>query len=479
MQTRSDQAQAYRFTTRRIVSALLTGEPETAERPMRRFGMSMFGSIMVAAIVFAAVGIVGFLFPSGAKLTNKAIVLERETGATYIFEGGLLYPVRNFTSARLALESDKPQISRVSAKSLRGIPRGPLVGIPDLPDSLPDPNALIRGAWSVCSRPRDGGSSVLHTDVVVGGPRPDGTPLGDQAVLVQYSVPTAAVEYHMLWRGRRLRADEAAITALGMTTLPRTEVTTGLLNSIPPGPPLAPPSSYQKGGSGADIDGSPGILGDVYEEAASGRDFVLTDNGLKQIGRVMKNLLLAAGAQRHDVSLAAVTANPPRDGRPFQDPGFPDEIPKVAALTNPQMICAVTAPSGAPDDSGIETYLYERMPDVSLLRQVPGSGSVGSGTVKTAEFVQMTAGEAALVKALPAPGDVTQSLTTYLVAQGYKFPLSNEGVKAFLGYGAVAPTAVPVFMLALLPTANVLDPKAAGSGIEFTDSAGGLPGTTG
>ena len=55
--------QAYRFVTRRIVSALLSGEPETTERPMRRFGLAVFGSAMVAAIVFAGVGVVGFLFP--------------------------------------------------------------------------------------------------------------------------------------------------------------------------------------------------------------------------------------------------------------------------------------------------------------------------------------------------------------------------------------------------------------------------------
>ena len=44
MQSRRDQLQAYRFVTRRIVSAMLSGEPETTERPMRRFGLAVFGT---------------------------------------------------------------------------------------------------------------------------------------------------------------------------------------------------------------------------------------------------------------------------------------------------------------------------------------------------------------------------------------------------------------------------------------------------
>ena len=474
MQTRSDQAQAYRFTTRRIVSALLTGEPETAERPMRRFGMGIFGSAMVAAIVFAAVGIVGFLFPSGARLTEKDIVVERETGATYIFQEGLLYPVRNFISARLAIGEENPKISRVSVKSLRGIPRGPLIGIPDLPDSLPEAKTLITGVWSICSRPPEPGSLNRETDVVVGGPRPNGVPLGDRALVVRRSI-TDEVQYYVVHRGRSLRITDEAMIALDMTEKPKIEVTTGLLNALPPGPYLQRPDTPGRGEPGAIIDGSPGVIGDVYNEAGSGPSYALTNTGLKRIGATMKKILLGAGANEHDVSLAAVTAAKSKDDRPFQEPGFPDGIPAVADGATPEMVCAVTAPAPNRADSGIEVYVYRSMGDVSRLKRVPGSGTVGAGEVKTAEHVQMIGGEAALVRASAAPNDDTPAATTYLVAQGYKYPLVSAEVKVALGYGNVQPVPVPTFMLAQLPTGNVLDPSVA-RGAEISGDPAGANG---
>src|SRR5258705_2271081 len=108
MQTRRDQLQAHRFVARRIVSAMLSGEPETTDRPMRRFGLAVFGSAMLAAIIFAGVGVVGFIFPSGAKLADPSIVIERETGARYVFVNGLLHPVLNYASARLLLGAEAP-----------------------------------------------------------------------------------------------------------------------------------------------------------------------------------------------------------------------------------------------------------------------------------------------------------------------------------------------------------------------------------
>jgi hypothetical protein len=136
----------------------------------------------------------------------------------------------------------------------------------------------------------------------------------------------------------------------------------------------------------------------------------------------------------------------------------------------------VTAPAPSPVDSGIEMYAYRSMGDVSKLKQVSGSGTVGAGDVKTAEYVQMIGGEAALVRASAAPNDTTPIVTTYLVAQGYKYPLINEAVKVALGYGNVQPVSVPTFMLAQLPTGNVLDPDVAGGNKVGGNPTGGTGG---
>jgi len=55
VQTRREQVRAYRFVNRRMVSALLTGDPENQDLPMRRLGMAIFGSAMLAVIIFAVV----------------------------------------------------------------------------------------------------------------------------------------------------------------------------------------------------------------------------------------------------------------------------------------------------------------------------------------------------------------------------------------------------------------------------------------
>src|SRR4051812_28880045 len=102
MRTRRDQVQAYRFVTRRIVSALLSGEPETSELPMRRLGMAVFGSTMVALIVLGIVGAYGLFTSNRAPLETGTLVIERETGAKFVYrEDGKLYPTLNYASARL------------------------------------------------------------------------------------------------------------------------------------------------------------------------------------------------------------------------------------------------------------------------------------------------------------------------------------------------------------------------------------------
>jgi hypothetical protein len=185
----------------------------------------------------------------------------------------------------------------------------------------------------------------------------------------------------------------------------------------------------------------------------------------------MKNILLGAGANQHDASLASITTARSKDGRPYEPLGFPGALPDVLD-TEPEMVCSVTVPNAPVDESGIEMYAYRTMGPISQLKRAPGSGTPGQADVQTAEYVQMIGGVAALVKASTAPGDNTQVATTYLVAQGFKYPLVAEEVKVALGYGNVAPVPVPTFMLALMPTGSLLDPQTAG-GSEIGANPGG------
>jgi type VII secretion protein EccB len=460
MQTRSDQAQAYRFTTRRIVSALLSGEPETSERPMRRFGMSIFGSAMVATIVFAAVGVVGILFPSGAKLEDKTIVVEKEDGATFIYEKGQLFPVRNFTSARLAVGEPNPKISTVSKKALKAIPRGPLIGIPDLPDSLPDAKDLATGPWSVCSREENQGSSKYVTHLFVGGVRAGGTELGDQAVIVRRPNSDGSFQYHLVWHGHRLQIRDNDLASINRDDKPRVDVTSGLLNSIPLGPRVVAPIIDKSGEPGRELDGAPSVIGHVYKSSET-EFYVLLESGLVPIGEVMRRLLVTATkAEPTPISIATYArANSPI--KTIEPPNFPGAIPQVIDIPNPEMICAITTPVRTQTDTGIDVQVYSDMGDFTGLLAAPGAGTVGDDLVKLADYVQMPGGQAALVRAAPVPGDQTPLVTTYLVSQGYKYPLKSPEVQGFLGYGGVEPVSIPQFMLSLLRLGPTLDPLEA------------------
>ena len=109
MQTRREQVRAYRFVTRRVVSALLSGEPETTDLPMRRLSIAIFGSAMLAIIVFAGIGAYALLKSGHGQPTDSALIIERETGARFVYlDDHLLYPVRNYASARLLLGKPDP-----------------------------------------------------------------------------------------------------------------------------------------------------------------------------------------------------------------------------------------------------------------------------------------------------------------------------------------------------------------------------------
>ena len=101
MPSRHEQVRAHRFVTRRIVSAMLSGEPESTELPARRLAMALFGSLIVATIVLAVVGVIGFVNPTGGKPEENDIIIMRETGARFVYVEGTLHPVLNYASALL------------------------------------------------------------------------------------------------------------------------------------------------------------------------------------------------------------------------------------------------------------------------------------------------------------------------------------------------------------------------------------------
>ena len=96
---------------------------------------------------------------------GDAVILEKETGAKYVYVNGRLHPVANYSSAVLIVGARRTV--SVARRSLAGVPRGAVLGIPDAPDALPGSRELVGGPWSVCSSV--GGSTGASG--AAGGPR--------------------------------------------------------------------------------------------------------------------------------------------------------------------------------------------------------------------------------------------------------------------------------------------------------------------
>ena len=106
MTSRRDQVQAYGFVVGRLTSALVHGEPDAAQPPMQRTRSATLGGVVLGML-----GIAGFLLWGLISPVNKAaaaptagdLIVVSQTGASYIYGGGKLFPVLNWSSALMLL----------------------------------------------------------------------------------------------------------------------------------------------------------------------------------------------------------------------------------------------------------------------------------------------------------------------------------------------------------------------------------------
>ena len=139
-------------------------ETDPQQSPLRRGVGAVFGGVMVAVLVAAGFGIYGILTKVGSDgwKTEGAVVIEKETGASFVYLQGVLYPTLNFASAKLA-GRPSTQVFRISSNSLGEVPRGNTIGIPGAPNSLPSVKKRIGLPWTICSLQTTNQSGSQHT----------------------------------------------------------------------------------------------------------------------------------------------------------------------------------------------------------------------------------------------------------------------------------------------------------------------------
>ncbi|MEV0650241.1 type VII secretion protein EccB [Phytomonospora sp. NPDC050363] len=461
MRSRKEQVQAHRFVTHRLVSALLVGDPESTETPMRRIGMSVFGSVMVMAIIAAIFGVYGIFKPGGGKPEAGTLIIEEETGVLYLWAAldnpneASLYPVLNYASARLILNQAELKPVSMSQNSLKTLSRGLPLGIPDAPPDLPMADNLLQDAapWQVCSSTPRPNSGNLITQVAVDN-LPGGTQVSGQAMLVNVDGQDSLT--YLLWNERRMRIESLAMLALGISATP-TPVTAKVIESFQAGPDLRKPDIPNEGQPATKpVPSSPSNIGTVY--IAAGAYYVLTDGGLVPIGQVTAKLITDADP----ISITPTDANAALATSGTIEPeGFPQLVPTLRDLSGPHPALCATYDAAAEHPS-VKLVVYDSTPEQLV---VPDNTQLIDGaTTGLAERAVLPGGNGVLAQEAPLPG-ATSGQTIYLVNQsGTKYGLlasDSCNPKDALGYGKVTPVLIPGSILSLLPSGVTLSQPAA------------------
>jgi type VII secretion protein EccB len=422
-----------------------------------------------------AIGVVavlyGLLVGGGATSWRKdgTLVLVKESGARMLYLNGALHPVLNEASAKL-LAGDQLQVEVVDAKSLAGTTIGATIGIAGAPESLPPPTALSTTAWSTClgKRPGPGGVSTSTVSLRVAAPT-TGQPLTEGQAVVTTGPDRAT---YLLWNGRHWRIDKAhgALAALGYDALAPVATPASILNILPAGMDLAPPTVAGRGEAGPTFAGGQQTrIGQLFT-GPSGKNYLLRRDGLVPLTDTVLALLRGDPATQRDAyGGAQVTVSPVG----------PDDLarlpstPAAAADLTGNGLLPTTPPVGIPvaGDKALCIRVTPRasgplwsveLADTGALDGSPPGIDPGvTPSCGPANLVAVQAGTGAVVRALSAAGGV--DTVQYLVTDiGVKYPMSADGAKQ-LGYVGSAEVRLPAALLALLPTGPVLDPSDVGA----------------
>jgi len=448
--SRQDQLHSHQFTVQRVVSALVMRETDPERSPFRRTAGATLAGVLFAVLALAGVAVYGVFAPGGGNWRDgSAVIVERESGARYVYVGGALHPVPNYASALLVIGSPQAHPVTVARSAIDGVPRGAPLGIPGAPDPLPDRARLVGAPWALCSAPFQDGTaqSVVYLGRAPGGgvELPDGTGL---------LAATPGGTGYLIWRHHRYRISRLALGALAWGAEPLIPVAPAFVDGLDAAPDLAAPSVPGPAGGPSKVPGA--RIGQVVAETVpgGGRQYaVALAGGLAAVSELQAALLLAgSGTGQKELSPAQFTAEL------TQAPLIP-----TGPLAPPATRPALAHPHFA--DRGLcvavggtrDAVTY----DVPVASSAPPAAASGALPAVRADRVAVEPGRGAVVAAQPSPG--APGALSVVSELGIRYPVPSEDVLATLGYSGVVPVGLPSALVALLPVGPALDPAAARS----------------
>jgi type VII secretion protein EccB len=459
MPSRQDQLHSYQFMVQRVVAALVMRETDPAQSPFRRGAGATLASVLVAAIALGAVGVYGVVVGGDSQRwrDTSAVIVEKESGARFIYRDDKLHPVLNYASGLLIIGSSRPKTVLVSRKSLEGVPRGTALGIQDAPDSLPAREQLVGAPWTVCSGAvTENGSSATRSMLYVGTEPSGGSPLGDKAVLARN-----ADDSYLIYRNRRhlVRDASTVLAALGWTSTRPVPVSSSLLNTLDVGRTLGRISIDRRGAPSRVAVGAK--IGQVFvtELQGGGRQYaVAVQDGLAPITQVQADIVLTDPRTALRVGQTEPTEMSQSEfARAHKLPAIgvsggtaPSTTPDLANTDG--AICAVVH-----GDAGVSVVRTGvAVPDLSDAARTASRTS--SGAV-LADYVFVEPGRGALVQA--ANGPSAGGAISIVTDLGQRYAVAGQAVQGMLGYGEIRPVRLPASVVALLPSGPALDPEQA------------------
>jgi type VII secretion protein EccB len=485
-----DEVAAHRFRSRRMRSALLTGDPDGPDAPLSRLGAGVYGGILVTVLLLAVAGIYGVLRPGGSTAWQEsgAFIVDDDTGARYVYLDGTLHPMLNYASAKLLL-GDGLHVVTVSGSSLESAVRGPMLGIPMAPDSLPDATQIVGPAWSVCAVGRAADGDRLSTEIRPGVVA-SGAPLdSDHGLLVR----TGPGRSSLLWSGSAYPISDEWLPALGYHDAEPLMVDEKFVAALPAGRPLAPPDIPGLGEPGPPLPGSsqPTTVGTIYADRTNA-SYVMTRDGLASLTPLQVQLLLAdpalAGAYAGSdptplkVTQAQVTEAAPKPlpdpasasasappGGTSAEPGrsssaltpSSDPISTPAPSSAPATPVVAPAPATAPtpadtapgEQQFCARYTGGSAPDLIIGPAEPAPGGTNGP-------VRLAPGQGSLIAQLPGP-ESTGSSVFLVTDSGIRYPLADQRALESVGLAGAPIAQLPPELIAALPVGPTLDRAAA------------------
>lgn len=437
----------------RVTSALIVHETDPELTPLRRGVGAVFAGVMIAVLVAAGFGVYGVFTGVGGTSweSDGAVIIERETGATYVYRAGSLQPTLNYASARLLSGASTVTTYRVSGEDLAGLPRKATVGIPGAPQSLPETDRLTSIPWTMCSvlTQSSAGIPITTTTLLVGQDLTGEVPLGQQALLARDDTDGTS---YLLWNDHRYRITDPNVTRslFGAGVDPVT-VGSAWLNGLPAGQDIGAIDVPGRGQSSALLSGL--SVGDIVDYPINQglQYYLVRTDGLAPLSELQVRILQGQySVQPKQISASAVNAAPVSSAlAPASGEAAPPARPPTLTSSNTTTLCARTGDAHSAPTISVGGDASKLGTGIQTTQQN------GAGT-KLADRVLVPPGEAAVVRALPSD-TATAGAYSVVTDLGLRFPVPSAKALEALGYSETSAVDMPAALVQRIPQGPTLD----------------------